>query len=261
MRRWTQAIGSRAHAPKRTASTHDALSSTSGRFCRRIRPERLHNASVSPGQRSRRHTTPAENSPEVRNHGKIGAHFLQNRSEVAWRGHGRGHERRRQDGVKKRAIRTGLGARMRTPIAGSTRRRRVGPPIARPDNPNAASSLLSDMSAEAERRAHAPGSKRERQTRAPDLSTMPPDFSHLPTCALFWRVLRFLAPEGRETRLLADRFCAYRSCRSSCRAPDFPTQPYKRRPCAWWLMLACRRFAPSLLRPRLSRLALGRSSS
>ena len=54
--------------------------------------------------------------------------------------------------------------------------------------------------------------------------------SHLPTCALFWRVLRFLVPEGRETRLLADRPCAYRSCRGSCRAPDFPIQPYKRRP-------------------------------
>ena len=56
---------------------------TSGRFCRRIRPERLRNASVFPGQRNRSRITPAENHPEVRNHGKIGAHFLQNRPEVA----------------------------------------------------------------------------------------------------------------------------------------------------------------------------------
>ena len=56
---------------------------TSGRFCRQIRPERSRSASVSPGQRSRRRTTPAENHSEVQTHGEIGAHFLQNHPEVA----------------------------------------------------------------------------------------------------------------------------------------------------------------------------------
>lgn len=71
MCRRAQATGSRAHASGCTADTHpDALdnpSTTSGRFCRRIRPERLRSASVSPGHRSRHCTAPAENRPEVRN--------------------------------------------------------------------------------------------------------------------------------------------------------------------------------------------------
>ena len=56
---------------------------TSGRFCRPNKPETPHGANVSPGRRSRRRIAPAENHPEVRTHGKIGARFLQNRPEVA----------------------------------------------------------------------------------------------------------------------------------------------------------------------------------
>lgn len=71
MRRWAQAIGSRAHASGCTADTHPNAHgnppTTSGRFCRRIQPERPHSGSVSPGQRNRCHATSAENRPEVRN--------------------------------------------------------------------------------------------------------------------------------------------------------------------------------------------------
>ena len=79
---------------------------TSGRFCRRIRPERLHNSSISPGQRSRHHTAPAKNSPEVQTHGKIGAHFLRNHPEVAGCGRGRsrgGHQRASTNAIRSPA--------------------------------------------------------------------------------------------------------------------------------------------------------------
>ena len=151
MRRRAQAIDSRTHASERTAGAHDAPSATSGRFCRRIRPKRQRSASVSPGRRCRKRTTPAENRTEVRNpcqnHGPFSAKPPRSRMAQA----------------------TGAG----------------------------------------DRHSHGCGHK-------------PRNFSHLPTCALLWRVLVFLAPEGRETRLLADRPCAYRSCRCSCRASDFP---------------------------------------
>ena len=63
--------------PKRTPLA------TSGRFRRPNRPETPQHADVSPGQRSRRRTTPAENRTEVQDHGEIGAHFLRNPPEVA----------------------------------------------------------------------------------------------------------------------------------------------------------------------------------
>ena len=56
---------------------------TSGRFRRPNRPETPCDAGVFPGRRSQRRTTPAENRTEVQTHGEIGAHFLQNRPEVA----------------------------------------------------------------------------------------------------------------------------------------------------------------------------------
>ena len=66
-----------------SALTPSNPATSSGRFCRRIQPERPSSANISPGQQTRRHATPAENHPEVRNHGKIGGHFLRNRPEVA----------------------------------------------------------------------------------------------------------------------------------------------------------------------------------
>ena len=70
---------------KRNAIGANAVnpSITSGRFCRRIQPERPSSGNISPGQQTQRHATPAENHPEVRNHGKFGGHFLRNRPEVA----------------------------------------------------------------------------------------------------------------------------------------------------------------------------------
>ena len=57
-----------AGARRTSQVTYSAMGSplaTSGRFCRRIQPERPRSGSVSPGQRSRQRTTPAENRPEV----------------------------------------------------------------------------------------------------------------------------------------------------------------------------------------------------
>lgn len=122
MCRRAQATGSRAHASGCTADTHpDALdnpSTTSGRFCRRIRPERLRSASVSPGHRSRHCTAPAENRPEAQTHGEIRAHFLQNRSEVA------GCERGQSRGGHQRAS----ASATRSPMSKEAGRTRTPPP-------------------------------------------------------------------------------------------------------------------------------------
>lgn len=122
MRRWAQAIGSRAHAFGCTADTHPNAHgnppTTSGRFCRRIRPERLRSASVSPGQRSRHCTAPAENRPEAQTHGEIRAHFLQNRSEVA------GCERGQSRGGHQRAS----ASATRSPMSKEAGRTRTPPP-------------------------------------------------------------------------------------------------------------------------------------
>lgn len=62
--------GQLAAGARRTSQvTYSAMGSplaTSGRFCRRIQPERPRSGSVSPGQRSRRRTTPAENRTEAK---------------------------------------------------------------------------------------------------------------------------------------------------------------------------------------------------
>lgn len=120
MCRRAQAIDSRAHASGCTADTHpDALDNppaTSGWFCRRIRPERLRSASVSPGQRSRHCTAPAENRPEAQTHGEIRAHFLRNRPEVA--GYGREQSRGGHQRASANATRSAMSkeaGRIRTP--------------------------------------------------------------------------------------------------------------------------------------------------
>lgn len=62
--------GQLAAGARRTSQvTYSAMGSplaTSGRFCRRIQPERPRSGSVSPGQRSRQRTTPAENRTETK---------------------------------------------------------------------------------------------------------------------------------------------------------------------------------------------------
>ena len=58
-----------AGARRTSQVTYSAMGSplaTSGRFCRRIQPERPRSGSVSPGQRSRQRTTPAENRTETK---------------------------------------------------------------------------------------------------------------------------------------------------------------------------------------------------
>ena len=147
MCRRAQAIDSRAHASGCTADTHpDALDNppaTSGWFCRRIRPERLRSASVSPGQRSRHCTAPAENRPEAQTHGEIRAHFLRNRPEVA--GYGREQSRGGHQRASANATRSAMSkeaGRIRTPPPSPARFRggaspRPAPPSlqARPTQP------------------------------------------------------------------------------------------------------------------------------
>lgn len=276
----------------------DAPSATSGRFCRQFEPEGLQGADVSPGQRCRQRITRAENRTEVRNPWQNQGPFSAKppRSRMA-RARGTDGKRRHQAQTVSASDKPGRGRRAqgadvehdrRAQTAGSSagvnvgivrwaaRLRRVrsqasAPPAARPGNPNAAPDLLPNANARVMMRAQAtsagmgtsssskPGPRTRKAGVGPGPARRPETFLISPLAHYFeacyclkhprvarpvsWQI--GLAPLGVADVAAVHRIFPHNLISDALRVVAHTS------------LLP---FAPSLLRPRLPRLTLGRSS-